>query len=1078
MPDRDAEWCKLLKMSCEGSDHRYQSPSKIIGDGEMADLIRGFNWGTTALGQIDTWSDVLVTTVNLLLASRHPMFLWWGPTLLQFYNDSYQPSIGADKHPGALGRCGVEFWPEIWSVIGPKIEAVMAEGISTFDVNQLVPIRRNGRLEEVFWTYSYNPVRDVGANVQGTLVVCSETTEHVLSERRLRALLEINVDSPATEPLRESQTLLSFSQGIIETVASHSADIPFAGLYFLSKGETLQVLSTLTSEAISNHGQWPLTEVLKSQTSLLVEDVQRRFGNLICEPWPEPVTRAYLLPISIAESCTQAVLVLGISPRLPFDNGYKSFVDLVGSRIASLLQNKVLQMDRVERTLALEEQAAVLAEKAALLDLPKDAIVVRDLDDRVLFWSQGAETLYGWSATEALGKNTFVLLKANPSEPAEAIKAKLLSHGHWEGVSINQTRDGKTLFVNTRAVLQRDTDGTPLRIVNISNDITAEKESEAKLRSLTERLSLATAIAKIGVWEWDLASDVLTWDAAMFEIYGFQAVEQLSYQRWSTTVNSEDLTSVEATLRKVVENKSRGSAEFRITLPDGSVKNISAVEGVVLDEHENVTRVIGVNIDVTEQKKADEALRKSKADIAHVASHDVLTGLPNRILLNDRIEQAIGLVPRHQKKMAILFLDLDGFKHINDSLGHSIGDKLLQSVSQRLVTCIRSSDTVCRQGGDEFIVLLPEVEHPEYTSTTARRLLNAIEKTHSIDGHDLHVSASIGLSVYPDDGLNAETLIKNADTAMYQAKDNDRRGFQFFKQEMNHRAVERHSIERELRDALEREEFALHYQPKIDLRTGEIAGAEALLRWTHPIRGPISPSQFIPVAEDSGLIQSIGNWVLHEACHQVRAWIDAGQPLSTMAVNVSAMQFRNPNFVDELFAILQETGLDPDVLELELTESVLMKHALSTKSALESLRSGGVHLAVDDFGTGYSSLSYLTKFPVDILKIDQSFVREIGSSPSGTSLVMAIIRIGQSLNLRVVAEGIETQEQLAFLRANECDEGQGYYFSRPVTAPQFVKLLQTGIHHSHGRVDPQSGVALMTATERPSHVSDLPVAAL
>jgi len=847
MPDRGAERYEPARTHSAGTDHPNQSSSRIIGDGEMANLIRGFDWGTTALGRIDFWSDVLVTTVNLLLASRHPMFLWWGPSLVQFYNDSYQLSLGADKHPAGLGRPGTEFWPEIWPIVGPKIDAVMAEGVSTFDVNQLIPIRRNGKLEEVFWTYSYSPVREIDATVRGTLVICTETTEHVLNERRLRALLEIDVESPAMEQLLESQPLLSLSQAIIRKLARHPEDIPFAGVYLLSKDETLQAVSAVTNDALSDHSQWPLTEVLESQTSLLVENVQRRFGNLICEPWPEPAIHAYLLPILVAEPFTQVVLVLGISPRLPFDNGYKTFVDLVGSRIASLLQSKVLEMDRIERTLALEEQAAVLAEKAALVDLAKDAIVVRDFDDRVLFWSRGAESLYGWSAIEALAQNTFALLKAKPSEPPEAIRAKLLSHGHWEGESINQTRDGKTLFVSTHAVLQRDTDGTPLRILNVSRDVTAEKASEAKLRSLTERLSLATAIAKIGVWEWDVVSDALTWDAAMFEIYEFPVVEQLSYQRWSATVHPEDLTSVEATLQTVIKSKSRGSAEFRITLADGSVKNISAVEGVVLDEHENVTRVIGVNIDVTEQKKAEEALRKSKEDIAHVASHDVLTGLPNRILLNDRIEQAIGLVPRHEKKMAVLFLDLDGFKHINDSLGHSVGDKLLQSVSQRLVSCIRSSDTVCRQGGDEFIVLLPEVEHPEYTSTTARRLLKAIEKTHSIDGHDLHVSASIGLSVYPDDGLNAETLIKNADTAMYQAKDNGRRSFQFFKQEMNHRAVERHSIERELRDALEREEFGLHYQPKIDLRTSEkLPARKPCFAGRTPFEGRSRPRNLFP----------------------------------------------------------------------------------------------------------------------------------------------------------------------------------------------------------------------------------------
>jgi diguanylate cyclase (GGDEF)-like protein len=302
--------------------------------------------------------------------------------------------------------------------------------------------------------------------------------------------------------------------------------------------------------------------------------------------------------------------------------------------------------------------------------------------------------------------------------------------------------------------------------------------------------------------------------------------------------------------------------------------------------------------------------------MTHSAQHDFLTGLPNRMLLNDRVSRAIVLAPRHRKKVAVLFLDLDGFKHINDSLGHRIGDKLLQSIAKRLVDCVRASDTVSRQGGDEFVVLLSEMEQSADAAITARRMLQAVAEAHSIDQHDLHVTTSIGVSVYPEDGLDAETLIKNDETSMYQAKENGRQGYQFFKFAMNVRAVERQSIEESLRRALERQEFALHYQPKINLRTGEITGAEALLRWTHPTRGLVPPAQFIPVAEDCGLILPIGNWVLREACLQARAWADAGLPFSTMAVNISAIQFRDENFLEGVSAVLKDSGLDPRSLEL------------------------------------------------------------------------------------------------------------------------------------------------------------------
>jgi diguanylate cyclase (GGDEF)-like protein/PAS domain S-box-containing protein len=456
------------------------------------------------------------------------------------------------------------------------------------------------------------------------------------------------------------------------------------------------------------------------------------------------------------------------------------------------------------------------------------------------------------------------------------------------------------------------------------------------------------------------------------------------------------------------------------------------------------------------------ATKAMALQMVHSAEHDFLTGLPNRKRLNDRVGQAMALAPRHKKQVALLFLDLDGFKHINDSLGHPIGDKLLQSISKRLQDCVRGSDTVSRQGGDEFVVLLSEVAHAEDAAITARRMLQAVAEPHSIDQHELHVTASIGVSIGPDDGHDAETLIKNADTAMYQAKENGRQRYQFFEPAMNVRAVERQSLEESLRRALERREFTLHYQPKVDLRSGGITGAEALIRWTHSVRGLVPPVQFIPVAEECGLILPIGRWVLREACRQAKDWIDEGLPLSSIAVNVSAMEFRDRGFLEGVFGVLEETGLDPKCLELELTESVLMKHADYTASVLEALRARGVQVAVDDFGTGYSSLSYLRKFSIDSLKIDQSFVRQIHETPGETSLVTAIINIGRSLNLRVVAEGVENEDELAFLQANECDEAQGYYFSRPVAAKQFAGLLRRGVA---AKILPRLGPAKLNVPE-------------
>ena len=501
---------------------------------------------------------------------------------------------------------------------------------------------------------------------------------------------------------------------------------------------------------------------------------------------------------------------------------------------------------------------------------------------------------------------------------------------------------------------------------------------------------------------------------------------------------------VDASTRQAIQDPTEIALQRDLTvhLPSNSVLlrrdgDETAIDDAVSPIHDRDGRTIGTVIVFRDVSVA----RATALQMTHSAQHDYLTGLPNRMLLNDRIGRAIAAAPRHRNHVVVLFLDIDGFKHINDSLGHSVGDKLLQSIARRLGDCVRASDTVSRQGGDEFVVLLASAEQWDAV-IVAKRILAAVAEVHTIDQHDLHVTTSIGVSVFPDDGLDAEALIKNADTAMYQAKDNGRQSYQFFERQMNVRAVERQSIEEGLRRAIEREELALHYQPKVDLRTGLVTGAEALLRWTHPTRGPVSPAQFIPIAEDSGLIVPIGAWVLRTACEQAAAWLAEGLPLGTIAVNVSAMELRDEGFTAGLLDILAETGLDPALLELELTESVLMKHPESAASILKVLRELGMRVAVDDFGTGYSSLSYLRSFPIDALKIDQSFVRQITSIADDTSLVTAVISMARSLKLRVIAEGVETLGQLAFLQAHDCDEAQGFYFSRAVPPAAFAELLR------------------------------------
>jgi len=428
--------------------------------------------------------------------------------------------------------------------------------------------------------------------------------------------------------------------------------------------------------------------------------------------------------------------------------------------------------------------------------------------------------------------------------------------------------------------------------------------------------------------------------------------------------------------------------------------------------------------------------------LAHLAQYDSLTDLPNRELLNERLAQAITSAQRHHAALAVLYLDLDRFKHINDSQGHSVGDNLLQSIAQRLRECVRASDTVSRLGGDEFVVLLSEIAHAQDAAICAEKIIRAVEMLYFIDGHELHITASIGIAVYPEDGVELKTLLQNADSAMYEAKEHGRNNYQFYRADLNSKASGRQVLENGLRRAIQRNELELYYQPIVNLTTGSITGVEALLRWVHPTLGSVSPEDFISVAEESGLIVPIGQWVLRKACTEFNGWRHAGLPVFGLAVNISAVELRSRGFVAGVAAVLAETGTDPKLLTLELTESFIMQDSRATSLVLNALRALGVQLALDDFGTGYSSLSYVRRFPIDVLKIDRSFVSRLGTDADDASIVSAVINMGKSLRMRVVAEGVETHEQVEFLKQNGCAEAQGNYFARALKARRIARVLR------------------------------------
>jgi diguanylate cyclase (GGDEF)-like protein len=441
--------------------------------------------------------------------------------------------------------------------------------------------------------------------------------------------------------------------------------------------------------------------------------------------------------------------------------------------------------------------------------------------------------------------------------------------------------------------------------------------------------------------------------------------------------------------------------------------------------------------------KMAASLKSANDELKRLALHDPLTKLPNRLLLEDRIDQAVAHAERGKLRCAILFVDLDRFKQINDSLGHFAGDELLRCVARRLQTLVRAEDTVSRLGGDEFVLLLREIAHLDDAKAVADKILEALHEPFRLHDQDLFVTPSVGISVYPQDGDNAQMLITRADAAMYNAKQAGRNNYQVFSSDMSTFFPERLTLENDLRKAVARREFELHYQPKVDVENGHIVGMEALVRWRHPQKGLMPPFDFIPLAEETGIIIALGRWVIQEACTQNKAWQNAGLPHMRVAVNISGVQFRQKDLLEDVAQALADTGLSPECLEIEITESVVMQNAAEAILTLEKLSDMGVHVSIDDFGTGYSSLSYLKRFPIDKLKIDRSFIRDISSDMDDAAIVRATIGLAHNLRLRVVAEGVETLDQLQFLKTLGCDEYQGYLKSRPLTAADFEKALRS-----------------------------------
>ena len=741
-----------------------------------------------------------------------------------------------------------------------------------------------------------------------------------------------------------------------------------------------------------------------------------------------------------------------------------------GSAVLCRLRAKAIDSvdNRAGTIWIIEDVSAQREEQARLAELlQRQQAILENASVGILFTRDGqvvhcnprVEAIHGWAPGTLVGQSSRVFFDSDEdARRFAAAVGPILGRGELVDIEWRHTRrlDGVRIWTRHLAKALPSSDGSQGAIW-ISEDISAQKDAqealalahhelERRVEERTEELARINQQLRVeearfrdltemaSDWFWEMDAELRFVDISGGHLSPTHSTDgAIGLQRWDLPI--EGLTPADWTAHRRVLEARLPFKDFTYQLRThrGDLR-WCAINGKPFFENGVFKGYRGTGTDITERKQAEQR-------IEFLAYNDPLTGLPNRVLLEDRLAQAIAQAERKRNGLALVFMDLDNFKKINDSLGHAAGDALLKEVAARLKSCVRDTDTLSRQGGDEFVLILRDLHGAESSLPVLTKVMEKLQEPYVCEGNEISTSASLGVAVYPQDGSDFDILRKKADMAMYRAKEAGRNTYRFFDEAMDEEAVEHLLMRSGLRRAIERGEFVLHYQPQVDIASGRVIGAEALLRWEHPEFGLVYPDRFIPVAEDSGLIVPIGAWVIQEACRQTRRWQEAGLPELVMAVNLSAMQFRRGAIEDTVAQALADSGLMPALLELELTESILLQDVEQVMTSLQRLKQLGVQLAIDDFGTGYSSLSYLKRFDIDKLKIDRSFVRDLVSDPDDAAIVRAIIQMAHSLGLKVIAEGVETAELLLQLRSFGCDEAQGYHYARPMPAADFERFL-------------------------------------
>ncbi|WP_166260631.1 sensor domain-containing protein [Marinobacter salicampi] len=1016
----------------------------LAGGGEMGVLIRDHDWQNTALGPPSTWPQPLRTAVRLMLNTEHPMTIFWGGTGPCLYNDAFRQSLGPEQHPGSLGQPATEVWKETWPLFSAEIERVMVGKGAFKRVNHKLPFTRHGRREEVYWTYSFNPVDDEEApsGVGGVLVICNETTDQVFATQAL--------DS------KRDQLTQMFNQSS-------------AFMVLLSGPEHIYEYANPSHAQLVGH-----RPVLgKTIREALPDAVEQGFGDILDEVYSSGRTyRAkqakYGVQVTPGGPVKERILDVVYQPVLAKDGTVNS-IFAEGTDVTDQVMAQE-ELERVNRELAETLQRLKASERRKSFRLK--------LTDRLRSLVEPNEVTA--AATELLGRFLGV---------TRVFYGDFAESGEVVTVRPGWTRDGADSMVGTELWLEEFGPVVASQVrageVFALDDATTDERSADYARAYLDKgikAVLAVPVMKSGslrvllgihdseIHHWSaeeiaLAEDVVdrTWAA----IESARAQAELRRERdhsryiidsmtegfgsiaadWKVThVNAEAMrltqlnatevigedhwdvwpdlrgTSVEELYHRVRRTNTAGITETFRNLPDGRQAWLEVRAYPSLDG--------GLSIffrDITERKLADEEMR-------HASLHDPLTGLPNRAML---FEYAAHLLPhnlRASQVAAVLFLDLDRFKPINDTHGHDIGDKVLKEVSERLSRTLRAEDLVVRMGGDEFVVLLQDISASVYAAEVARHIISKVSEPYQVGELALSVSTSIGISIFPRDGQDIDTLVSHADAAMYQAKQEGRNNFQFYSSAFTASTKQQNNIEQQLKLALHTDGFHLCYQPVFDINTGEVVSVEALLRLGDD---EIGPERFVPIAEATGIINPIGRWVLEEAIRQSKLWTSRGMPAIPIAVNVSAVEFRDREFVDRSEKLIQEHAIDPSMLQLELTETAVMHDIDHAIAVLTQLRALGLTILLDDFGTGHSSLAYLTRLPLDKIKIDKSFIFQLEKDTGSRAVTDAMLALGRTLELEVVAEGIETDAALDYMRSRGCRQAQGFLFCSPMPGAEF-----------------------------------------